>query len=67
MENTSIVFAEKNVSSFCIEKATHIFCSKNINISENTLATTAKEFVIIELVKLTMLWATGSWSFVAIF
>ena len=55
MANTLIYFAEKNVSSFCIAKATHIFCSKNINVFENTLATTVNEFVINKLVKLTML------------
>ena len=35
------------------------FCSKNIKVFENPLATTANEFVINELVKLTMLWTTG--------
>ena len=35
------------------------FCSKNINVLENTLATTVNEFVINELVKLTMLWIAG--------
>ena len=34
------------------------FC-KTINLFENTLATIVKEFVINELVKLTMLWRTG--------
>ena len=28
MANTLIFFAEKNVSSFCIAKATHIFAAK---------------------------------------
>ena len=55
MVNTSIFFAEKNVSSFCIAKATYIFFSKNINVFENTLATTINELVINELVKLMML------------
>ena len=38
-------------------------CSKNINVFENTFATTVNMFVINKLVKLTMLW-TGprSWS-----
>ena len=49
------MFWWKNMSSFYIVKATHSFCSKNINVFENTLATTADEFVINELVKLTML------------
>ena len=35
------------------------FCSKTINVFENTLATTVNEFVINELIKLTMLWTTG--------
>ena len=55
MAITLIFFAEKNVSSFCIAKATHIFCSKNINVSENNLAATVNEFVINELIKLIML------------
>ena len=29
-----------------IAKTTHMFCSKNINVFENTLATTVNEFVI---------------------
>ena len=45
--------------SVAFAKATHIFCSKNNNVFENTLATTVNEFVINELVKLTMLWTTG--------
>ena len=28
MANTSMFFAEKNMSSFCIAKATHIFAAK---------------------------------------
>ena len=49
----SFFFAEKNVSSFC---------SKNINVFENTLTTTINEFAINELVKLTILWTTWpSW------
>ena len=49
MANTLIFFAEK------MWKATHIFSEKNINVFENTLATTVKEFVINKLIKLTML------------
>ena len=48
MVNTLILFAEKNVSSFCIAKATHIFAAK-----------TVIEFVINEPIKLTALWTTG--------
>ena len=43
------------MSSFCIAGATHIFAAKNINVFENTLATTVNESVINELVKVTML------------
>ena len=53
-----IVFAEKNVSSSCIAKATkatHIFCCKSINLFENTLATTVNEFAINELITRMML------------
>ena len=41
------------------------FCSKNIDVIENTLATTVIELVINELVKLTMFRATGPRSSVA--
>ena len=59
MVNTLIFFAEKNVSGFCIAKSTHIFCSKNINVFENTLATTFNKFVINKLVRLMMLEQLG--------
>ena len=36
-----------------------IFAAKNINVFENTLATTVNEFVINELIKLTLLCRTG--------
>ena len=51
MVNTLIFFDEK-----CeyIAKATLIFCSENIDVFEYTLATIVNEFVINELVKLTM-------------
>ena len=32
---------------------------KNIDVFENTLATTVNEFIIYELIKLTTLWKTG--------
>ena len=35
------------------------FCSKNINVLENTLAITVNGYVINKLVKLKMLWTTG--------
>ena len=47
MANMWIFFAE-------IAKATHIFCSKNINVFENTLATTVNEFAINKDIKLTI-------------
>ena len=49
MANTLIFFTEKIVSSYSY------FCSKSINVFENTLATTVDEFVINKLVKLMML------------
>ena len=58
------IFWKKNVSSFLNCKSYSHFCSININVFEQkknnnkTLATTANEFVI----KLTMLWTTGTWS-----
>ena len=51
MANTLIVFAEKNVNA----KSYSYFCSKNINLFENTIATIVNQLVINELVKLTML------------
>ena len=55
MANALIFFAKKNVSCFCIAKATHIFAAKISMYLIKTLATTDNEFVIYELVKLTML------------
>ena len=46
-------FAEKNVSSFCSAKATHIFSAKNIRILCIESAKTVKEMTLNELVKLT--------------
>ena len=45
-------FAEKNVSSFCSAKATHIFSAKNIRILYIEPAKTVKEMTLNELVKL---------------
>ena len=46
----------KNVSSFCIGKATHIFAAKiSMYLKIPYTATTVNKFVINELVKLTML------------
>ena len=57
MANTLIYFLlNKIVSSFCYS----YFCSKNINVFENTLATTINEFVINEHKKLAMFWTTGA-------
>ena len=48
-------FAEKNVSSFCSAKATHIFSAKNIRILYIESAKTVNEMKVNELVKLTKL------------
>ena len=50
---------KKNVSSFCIAKATHIFSAKNIWILYIESAKTVNEMTLNELVKLTTLWTTG--------
>ena len=54
MANTLLFFAEKCEWLFYSD-----FCSKHFNVFENTLATTVNEFVINELVKLTMLGING--------
>ena len=54
-------FAEKNVSSFCSAKATHIFSAKNIRIFYIESAKTVNEISLNELVKLTTLWTTEPW------
>ena len=48
-------FAEKNVSSFCSAKATHIFSAKNVRILYIESTKTINEMTLNELVKLTML------------
>ena len=53
------IFCWKNVSSFCIAKATHIFSAKNIRILCIESAKTVNEMTLNELVKLTTLWTTG--------
>ena len=55
MVNTSIVFAEKNLSSFCIAKLLTFLQEKKINVFENTLATSVNVFVINKLIKLTII------------
>ena len=55
------IFAEKNVSSFCSAKATHIFSAKKIRILYNESAKTVNEMTLNELVKLTTLWTTEPW------
>ena len=52
-------FSLKNVSSFCIAKATHIFSAKNIRILYIESTKTVNEMTLNELVKLTTLWTTG--------
>ena len=53
------IFCWKNVSSFCIAKATHIFSAKNIRILYIESAKIVNEMGLNKLVKLTMLWTTG--------
>ena len=45
-------FAEKNVSSFCSAKATHIFSAKNIKILCIESAKTVNEMTLNEHIKL---------------
>ena len=52
-------FAEKNVSSFCSAKATHIFSAKNIRILYIESAKTVNEMTLNKLVKLKTLRTTG--------
>ena len=40
------IFCWENVSSICIAKTTHFFAAKSMNVFENDLATTVKEFVV---------------------
>ena len=54
MANT-LIFLLKNVSSFCIAKATHIFAAQISMYLQITSATIVNEFVINEHIKLTML------------
>ena len=52
----SVLKYSKYINSFLLKKVSYLhFCRKNINVFENTLATTVNEFVINDLVKLTML------------
>ena len=61
MANTLIFFTEKKMwVAFALQNYSH-FCSKNINVLENTLATTVNKFVINEIVKLMMLSTTEPW------
>ena len=55
------IFCWKNVRSFCIAKATHIFSAKNIRILYIESAKTINETTLNELVKLMTLWTTGPW------
>ena len=55
------LFAEKNVSSFCSAKATHIFSAESVRILYIESAKTVNEMILNELVKLTTLWTTGPW------
>ena len=55
------IFCWKNVSSFCIAKATHILSAKNIRILCIESTKTVNEMTLNKLVKLTTLWTTGPW------
>ena len=48
-------FAEKNVSSFCSAKATHIFSAKNIRILYTESVKKVNEMTLNKIVKLTTL------------
>ena len=48
-------FAEKNMSSFCNVKASHIFTAKNIRILYIESAKTVNKMTLNKLVKLMML------------
>ena len=53
------IFAEKNVSSFCICKSYSHFLSKHTCELDIVLTRTSNILTTNELVKLTMLWTTG--------
>ena len=55
LSDTLEFFAEKNVSSFCSAKATHIFSAINIRILYIESAKTVNEMTLNEFVKLTTL------------
>ena len=55
------IFAEKNVSRFCICKSYSHFFSKNTCELNILLTRTVNILTTNELVKLTMLWTTGPW------
>ena len=50
------IFCQKNVSSFCSAKATHIFSEKNFRKLYIESAKTVNEITLNKLVKLTTLW-----------
>ena len=65
MLKISILKYGKYIDFFFLKKkmwvafATQSFAANNINVFENTLATTINEFDINKLIKLTMLWTIG--------
>ena len=67
MADTLVFFAEKMWVAFAVYMYIDIFCwkmwvfAKKYQCIWNTLATTVNEFVINELVKLTMHWIAGPW------
>ena len=57
------IFAEKMWVAFAFAKATHIFSCKNTSELDIILTKTGNILTTNELVKLTMLWTTGTWYF----
>ena len=56
------IFCWKMWVAFELQELLTFLQCKNINVFENTSATTVNEFVINMLVKLTMLWTTRLWN-----
>ena len=56
------IFAEKIWVAFANAKATHIFFSKNTCELDIVLTRTVNILTTNEIVKLTILWTTGSWT-----
>ena len=50
---------KKKMWKKCIAKTNLILQQKNVNVFENTLATTVNQFIVSKLIKLMILWTTG--------